>query len=778
MRKSFWKKAMSLGLAAVMTFSLAACGKDGEGNGGGNKTDNNSELAKQYVYSYQEIPLESVGDDLNVRDMVYISDRIYAVLNIYNKTQEANKTQIVSFKTDSSDIQTVELQSSISTEEGSNSWMNALAISKDGIVCAAEEVSKNDYSDPENPIFESNTFLVCWNQDGTEKWRKKIEDLRKNDSEYIYINNISFADDGSINMLTTGDKSEWIHFDAEGNLVSRKEMDSSMLENSGSIFIKPDGKVFYTKYNEDWTKISACTYDPETNTTSEEVELPGNVSMYNMYQGTASDIILTNNSGVYTYNIGDQDIKQIMSYINSDLATNNIQNIVMIDDEHFAAAYQEGDSYKVKIGIFTKVDPKDIPDKVTIVLAANYLGSDVRQRIINFNKTNQQYRITLRDYSEYATMEDYMASYTKLNNDIISGNMPDILFVDQQMPIDNYIAKGLIADIGSLIEKDEELSKKEFMENVFDAYKINDKLYYLISSFTVGTVIGKTSVVGDKNGWTMEEMQQLMATMPEGTQSFGDLTRSTFLYYMMMYGGSTFVDQSSGKCNFNSPEFITMLEFAQSLPETIDYDYEDDSFWMGRQSQYRDNKTVLLPTTISQIKEMNYTINGLFGEDVTFIGFPNENSNGSVINVNDAIVLSAKSKNLDGAWEFVRYYLTDEYQTNEDMWSMPVEKNAFMAQAQKALERPYWLNENGEKEEYDETVSINGEEVKLPPMNQEQIDKIVAFVETVNRSSYYNQDITNIIEEETAAFFAGQKTAAEVVQIIQSRAQIFVDENR
>ena len=63
-------------------------------------------------------------------------------------------------------------------------------------------------------------------------------------------------------------------------------------------------------------------------------------------------------------------------------------------------------------------------------------------------------------------------------------------------------------------------------------------------------------------------------------------------------------------------------------------------------------------------------------------------------------------------------------------------------------------------------------------MTQEQIDQVVAFVQTVNKSVYTNEAVLNIIKEEMDAFYSGQKSAQDVAKIIQSRAQVYVDENR
>lgn len=779
MKKNDWKKLLSIGVAAIMAVSLSACGNskggDNKGNNGGGA---NSDLAKQFVYSYEMVPIDMENGETSIQNIYYANDRVYTLANVYHMTEEksTNSMQLYSFKSDGSDVQNVTLEVADSSEEVQNSWVGPIDIGEDGSIVGINELYKEDYSDPENPIYENQTYLISWNQDGTQKWSKQLE-LNSSEDSYSYINNLSVAGDGKVNIILGGDKSELLQLDREGNEISRNELNLDGIENLNSIYVKEDGKLLITLFNEDWSKMSACTYDLSTNTLSEKIEMAANISMYNTYPGSKTDFILTNSLGVYTYNVGDAEVTQIMSYVNSDLATDYIQGIVMIDEEHFVAAFPDSD-YNMQVGIFTKVDPKDIPDKSILVLGANYLDTNTRKRVIDFNKSSEKYRITVKDYSTYNTSEDYMASYTKMNNDIIAGNMPDILVADAQMPIDNYIAKGLIADVGELIAKDEELSKKKFMENVFDAYKVDGKLYYVIPNFTVGTVIGKASVVGDREGWNMEEMQQVLAGLPEDTNLFADMTRSTFLYQIMQYGGSDFVDVSTGKCNFDSPEFINLLEFAQSLPEEINYDYENENYWKGLENQYRENKTVLMMTSIYMIKNMNYTINGQFGEDVNFIGFPNENRNGSVISANQNYVISSKSKNLDGAWEFLRYYLTDEFQTSQDMWGMPVEMEAFMAQAKTALERPYWVNEKGEKEEYDDTFNVNGEEIILPPMSEEQMNQIIDFVKSVNRRSYYNESISKIVEEEAAAFFAGQKSASDVANVIQSRVQIYVNENR
>ena len=66
----------------------------------------------------------------------------------------------------------------------------------------------------------------------------------------------------------------------------------------------------------------------------------------------------------------------------------------------------------------------------------------------------------------------------------------------------------------------------------------------------------------------------------------------------------------------------------------------------------------------------------------------------------------------------------------------------------------------------------------LEPFTQEEVEEICQFIYGVNRTAYYNEEIRNIIIEDAEAFFSGQRSAQEVAGIIQSRAQVYVNENR
>jgi ABC-type glycerol-3-phosphate transport system substrate-binding protein len=170
----------------------------------------------------------------------------------------------------------------------------------------------------------------------------------------------------------------------------------------------------------------------------------------------------------------------------------------------------------------------------------------------------------------------------------------------------------------------------------------------------------------------------------------------------------------------------------------------------------------------------------MYGEPVTCIGYPTNSGTGSSISTGDVLLaMSSKSKYKDGAWEFIRKFLTSDYQNGSDMWSFPIMKSALDAKFKEAMTPEYYEDENGKQvEQVKGSWGYEDFNVDIYAAKQEDIDELNKVITSVDSSFEYNTEMYSIITEETAPFFAGQKTAKEVADIIQSRIQIYVNENR
>ncbi len=679
---------------------------------------------------------------------------------------------------------------------------NSFSMMADGSIFAMKNHYIEDNSDPENYVSHNTVSLCCWDPEGKLLWENSVGEL----DDYTWVNRMLEGADGSVYLILTVNSEDYsttdyyrVRVGADGSVGEREKLSE---ETSSTVFNYIDqmvsqgnGTYFVIFRDEnDWQKEYYTTYNVDTDTMGETKDFPSAVTSsydYNvMRPGISHDLIYTGNGGIYSWNQGQEAGELMMDYINSDLYIQNFMSVIELSETSFLGVYFEDWESGAKAGIFTYVKPEDIQDKKVLVMAGLYVDNDLKKRVIEYNRNNSDYRIVIKEYNiynDYTTEGGYDGGVTKLNNDIISGGMPDILVnsYGDPLPVNSYLSKGLIANIDKLIEEDEELSQVEFMQNAFDAYRKDGKLYYIVPDFEVYTVIGKKALIGDRESWTMADMQQVLSDLGGETKAFsGDITRNNFIDMVMRYCGKEFVDVSTGKCAFNTEDFISMMEYAKALPsDTQGEDYDEDywdEYWESYESQYRQNKTLLMEANFWRFDNIAYTINGRIGDEVAYVGFPTESGNGSYIMSSRTYMLSAKSKNLDEAWNFMRYYLTDEYQDQVNYF--PVQKDKFNEQSKKAMERRTWEwtdEETGEvhTEYEDMSIWINGEAVPYEPLSQEQLDQFVAFVESVHNPYYYNEEVMNIINEEIEGFFSGQKQAKEVADIIQSRVQNYVDEN-
>lgn len=808
-----WKKFLSAVLAATMVLGVAACGEEGSTEVGGKGDDKvavsaGSSAAKEGVYRLEELDFnqDKSETDSAVQKIGMSDDRIYVVLRTYNQNWES-AYKLLSMNMDGSDMQSYALQTGEETEDEeadvsasdlsveeelgyassyeSTSFSNFLF--DDGYVYAQKSYYFEDYSDPENYISVNENYICCWDSEGNMLWETPVDILSGDENGYYYINAMAMLSNGNVVLLVSGDENGKIEVKSDGTVTDLLPVETleDFFANPGYSVMMPDGRLLLTYYDKDWTDMSVVCYDFESDTINAPYPVPATMTyngMANLCVDEAGDMLYSNSDGVYKYHIGDEAPTRMMSFVNSDMTISYLDAFLPLSEDQFLGVYSKYDETtymrSLEGGIFTKVNPEDIPDKEILVLGGNYISSDIKERVVEYNKQSDTYRIVLKDYNQYNTGEDYMAGYTQLNNDIIAGNMPDILITDSyNMTLENYVSKGLLADIGELMANDSELSGMEYMDNVFEACKVDGKLYEIVPAFYVSTYVGKTSLLGDRTSWTMEEALQILEEMPEGTSLFGEMTRDSFFNIVMEQCGRDFVDVSTGKCSFDSEEFISLMEFAKTLPEEMGDGMYDEDWYNDYESQYREDRTLLSNCYISSLDQMVYTINGSFGEAVSYVGMPTSSGQGSVIYTPTTYALSAQSKHLDAAWEFMRYYLTEEYQETIE-WQLPVAKKQFDEMAQKATRKPVYEDGEGNQIEEDYTYWINDESIILDPLTQEQVAEITEFISTITTKAYYNTEVNNIISEEMAAFYQDQKKAEDVASIIQSRVQIYVNENR
>lgn len=740
--------------------ALAGCGR-GKGNASGQTVS-----SKDYVYKVTPLSIKTGENGYN--SMVKAGDVLYAYGFRY---EENGKLKLNLARIDLEG--NIQRESTVSMDEQGS--FNGITCDEQGNLYLIKDIYAIDPDEEGNYI--DSYYFIKLNEEGEEVFN-------------IYLNEMpevkKIAEEGGgfytgallvyRDAVYLGVMDSYLVFDKEGNFRKILSAEGEDSLSNASLYPLENGKVVGMTYEDDGMYLGYV--DMENGRILDKKKIPGS-SDFSPYPGDSKyELYLVNGYGVFGYNVGDEDKAQLMNFVDSDLGVYSIYNVLSINDREFFAAYDDPETYDTCIGRFTKVDPKDIKDKKTIVLACTGADWGVMTNVVKFNKSNEEYRITIQDYSSlYGSDEDYMAGVNRLNADMVSGKMPDILILNDSMPMESYISKGLFEDLKPYIEKDGELDINNFMPNVLEALSVDGKLYRLVPSYMINTLIAKTSDVGEERGWTVSQVNELMSRKPEGTMFLNYTDRSTMLRSCMNMAGNQFIDWETGECSFDTDGFLEMLEFLKQFPEQVDDAAYTDEYWENYDTMWREGKVVAMMYTFSNFRDYNYASQGNFGEPVTMIGFPSSNEDGSAIMPTIQFAMSSKSSNKEGAWEFLRYYLTDEYQ-DEISFGFPLSIKKLDAMGEEAMKKPTYTDENGIEVETEDYFYLNGIEIPIKPMTKEEVEKFKEVLYSFNQVYNYDENLIQIIEEETAAYFNGQKSAKDVAAIIQSRTQIYVNENR
>lgn len=630
--------------------------------------------------------------------------------------------------------------------------------------------------DYENAVSE----LVKFASDGSEVFRQDITSLMNSEEMGYtpYVQQMKVDKDGNI-YVSCGEQSIWV-FNATGNLLCEIPT-ASWINGMG---VSKDGEVYISTYGGNGMIIQKV--DAKTKSMGAELKgLPNNV-MGDMVPGLEEDFLLKSDTALYDYDIETQTAAEILNFIDCDISGSYVERFSVTEDGKVIVYYRDWNQDVEELICLTKTDASEVKTKTTLTLGGFYVSSDLQSAIVKFNKSNEEYRITIRDYS--ASVGDDMTSYqdalTLMNNDIITGNAPDLICLEN-VNMKNLAAKGAIEDLMPYLEKSEKLNKDDLVESVITAYTSNGILCAIPTCFNISTLMSASSLVGDEMGWTIDEMIAIAEKMPEDAKIMQYANKELMLEYMMLFCPDTFVDWNTGKCNFTGEEFIKVLEFANRFDAELNYS-EDDPVMP---ELVEADKLLLVEQTISQVSDYQI-IRTIWDEPVTCIGFPSATGNGSVMMGEDAIAISSKSKNKDAAWEFLQGYIVDKTSgEGGHMWAFPVTKDGLEAKFAEAMEPEYeidWetgeplLDENGEKIEYSKGGWSygNGVEYNIYAATREEADKVKELIDTTTTVYSYDTQLFTMVSEEAAYFFKGQKSAKEVAEIIQGRVQVYVDENR
>lgn len=609
--------------------------------------------------------------------------------------------------------------------------------------------------------------LRVFDASGAQTFSAELSSLIESE-DYFYVSAFAVSGTGEAVLMANGNAIYVLN--ADGSL--KGSIDTSDLSNGISNFVTlGDGSVAALVYGEDYAAFDLRPVDTAAMQLGEATASLPTDAYSARPSGGGYDFCYNKGESFYGYKLADGSEEKLVTWINCDVNSNNVTSPYITEEGNIVCLSSEysntGDGATTYFITLTKTPYDQVPQKTTLTLACVYLNYYIKNQILDFNRKSSDYRIEVRDYSEFNTEDDYSAGYTKLITEIGSGAVPDIMVTDG-LPIETFGAKGLLADLWPFIDADEELGGRAgVMEPVFNALSQDGKLYEITSNFYITTIAGPASIVGTEPGWTYDEMYAALDQMPEGCELFSlGTTRSDVFSSICMLNLSRFVDWTTGECSFDSDDFISLMEFANRFPETFDWEHHE---WTNEDSdayRIKEGRQLLLTVSLPDAYNYNY-YSEMFNGDMALKGFPDVPGSGAVFNLNGtSLAIASTCENQDAAWSFVRTLLTREYQENYT-YGFCTNRELCEENIQSMVGESYYS--------YDQ---VTGEEKEII-FTQENADLITDLINNTSMVADYNtSQINDIINEEVAYYFSGEKTAQDVAATIQNRVSIYVNEQR
>ncbi len=817
MKHGILKRGLAFLLAAAMGTGLAACGDSG--NKG--KKEEQKYFRANYIDSLPESfsniggPVTFVGDSIYYQ--AYDDDYNNGALYSYNLTTSEEKTYWKTERDSSNDplAERINLNQFAIDADGSvylyinSSQADASNFDQDFSDATFDDVLgfmmeqwgyqnqedaekdwdayyKEEFSDESGNI-DYAKVLMTWNAyqlprieknmikkidaSGNEQFSVDLSSGNADGNENSSCYDIKVDDQGNLYVLmnTWNDTSDEYYIkvlDESGKEKNRIKLSGY----SSSLIALADGKIATAGWG-DSGNYEVTVVDPNGGDGGEKIDF-GQDYIETLQVLDEKNFLISENGTVYRYNLDTKEKEKFLSWMDCNISRNDVSSFGLLSDGNIAVFTQRYDSNdgksKYEIAVVKEIDASEVANVKNLTLACINLDYDLEGKIIDFNKQHEDYHISVREYYDSNSEMEYMDAVNSYMTAMASDNDIDIVAFysgNVYSNIVNFASKGLLIDLYELLESDAELNKSDFIQSFLSACEYSGKMVVVPNGISLQTVVGKQSDVGDEPGWTMQEMKALLDSKEQGTQLFYGKTRDWALEMCLNLGYKRFIDLENSTCDFNNQDFMDVLEIANLFPEEFEWNEDEDETVL-----MNTGKVLLAEYYLNDFEQIQmYT--EIFNDKLTYIGYPTTEGNGAMIQLNTAYGITKNCEDKEAAWELIRQFLLPSDSENNQgyRYGLSLREDDFNRFCEEAMNEE---NSGG-------SWGWGNFNVDLKPATQEQVDEVKDLVaNTTAVSGAMSLDMLNMIKEEAAAYFSGQRSAADVAEVIQSRIEVFINETK
>lgn len=601
--------------------------------------------------------------------------------------------------------------------------------------------------------------LAEYDESGKQTTCRRMEGDLGLDPMNTYFMKMCVDGDGNIVLLAN----EVILLSDDGNRVTRPSMEQDELV----------GNMIRTKKGEVWLQVSnglgmAVKKVNFKQGLLELVEgLPEHVSgLGQIMQGDINgDLLVLEQDTVYLYDTTERVLTPLTLWSKNGVNGLGLFSVSLMGDR-LIAANAEGE---VAILRPRRVDE---PERVTLLLATLHNSGALPEIVASFNRSQTEYQVTVVEYAKDAQSSlEWQEPYERMLMDVLGENPPDLmdvggtLAVRLQPALADLLEKEYIEDLNPYLAQSSGIQREQLEEKMLALCTYQGKLGAIPTSFGITTLTVNGQEFPNRFGWSTDEMMAYDQKHPQTELMEGCSAQLIFDLTITRNMGS-FVDFENAEVDFQSPQFGALMEYAATYPDGDGFVYNN------AKEKLVNLRSIFSPVSIQRIRNLDFGGNG------QPIGYPTlDGTPLSLMNVGlngGSVSICKRSDAKEGAWKFIEYALKYDYLEKENYMDSFAGIPTNKALLRKMLDR---LSAKGGPLDGQEYQDGLGRKYKSYPLTEEEKEWFYQLIDSVALEDPRLREVTAIVREEAAPYFAGQKSLDQVITVMESRVRLYLQEN-
>lgn len=605
-------------------------------------------------------------------------------------------------------------------------------------------------------------FLRKYDAEGTLLWEKEMSEIGDTFLKQLVVAEKRIYALGQ-NMVYA--------FDENGNVINRAELNYELMNGAGYA----DGKLMILCSSGDRTELVVLDESlKETERTKSEQTRFIPSCERGLYVREQDEVTRQGEGTAALFRLSEHQLDaysllSIHSVGNGYVLLTQLQNprLILLTTESITWEQPEDNSEETAQASGTQ---PQIPDEEKIQLTFAMLNYDLYSGdIVLFNKGSNEYHLNTKkynDFSQYAALVG-AAMTTEEAPDVI-----ELLGGSLNNDYHNYIRNGYLEDMLPYVESSDRITKSDLVDGILELQTVDGKVYSIPTGFTLNCMAVSSSLVGGKTDWSIEEFLDFMETYPDALSLPGMSVadgKASMLQLILQGGMGAFYDEETGAAYFDGDEFRTVLKRINSLQIS-------EGMTLSREERAAEGEAVVWVFNLTKPRDLQQ-MEWKNGQELTLIGYPG--AGGNRISLTGRLAINANSAQKTGAWQFVEELLMKSPSVQK-MTEFSVRKD-LLEEYLYAEAMPVYMTDDDGNEVLDE----NGQKIEIYStfdgipyyaITEEQIQKVRDAIDTGFMIDEVTQTIYTEVCEEAKPYFQGQKSLDDVVKVIQSRVQLYLDE--